>query len=474
MARTGAGKIMAADEALFARANLLRERGQAERAKLAYLELLARSPGHFGALNNLGALLYEMGYRSAARTAYAEAVVRHPQNPAGHVNLANALREAGGLALAREHCEKALALAPGHAAAHQAYASILAELGDEAAAARHRRLGFENHAVITLPYRGRGKPLSLLLLVSAVGGNIPIRHLLDDRVFRTTVIYADYWKAGNPLPPHDLVFNTIGDADLCSPALEAAAALLAHDEAPVLNPPATVLHTGRAGNAERLAGLPGVRVAKTANFERLALCSPDGPGTLAAAGFDFPLLLRTPGFHTGQNFLRVETAGALAAAAASLPGRVLTAIEYLDARSADGYARKYRAMFVDGKIYPLHLAVSHDWKVHYFTSAMADSADLRAEEERFLGDMPGVIGANGLAALEHIRAALDLDYAGVDFGLNAEGEILLFEANATMVVNPPDPDKCWDYRRQAVGRIHEAVRAMLVERAASMPARRHG
>ena len=46
------------------------------------------------------------------------------------------------------------------------------------------------------------------------------------------------------------------------------------------------------------------------------------------------------------------------------------------------------------------------------------------------------------------------------------GEILLFEANATMVVNPPEPDQKWAYRRPAVERIYAAMRRMFVERAA--------
>ena len=37
-----------------------------------------------------------------------------------------------------------------------------------------------------------------------------------------------------------------------------------------------------------------------------------------------------------------------------------------------------------------------------------------------------------------VQAVLGLDYAGIDFGLNPNGEILLFEANATMVVKHPD------------------------------------
>jgi len=41
------------------------------------------------------------------------------------------------------------------------------------------------------------------------------------------------------------------------------------------------------------------------------------------------------------------------------------------------------------------------------------------------------------------------------------GDLLLFEANAAMVVNPPELDERWAYRRPAVERIFSAVRTML-------------
>jgi hypothetical protein len=58
-----------------------------------------------------------------------------------------------------------------------------------------------------------------------------------------------------------------------------------------------------------------------------------------------------------------------------------------------------------------------------------------------------------------------LDYAGIDFGLNERGEVLLFEANATMVVLRPERQSQWAYRWPAVERIHSAVRKMLTDRA---------
>ena len=453
-------------EARFRQASLLAALGRVEEARNAYLAVLARDPGHFGALNDLGNLLYAGGFRSAARTSYAEAVGLHPDNPVGRVNLANLLLDSGEWDEARLHYELILRGEPKHPEAHQGLARICAEAGDARAAARHRRLGFAERVVTRLPFRGSGPGTAVLLLVSATGGDIPTRFLLDDRVFRVTALVADYCDPAAPLPAHDLVFNAIGDADLCAPALRRAAALLSRIAAPVVNPPARVLATGRLGNARRLADIPGLVMPRMARLPRALLSE----ALLERRGFTFPLLLRSPGFHTGRHFQRVETAEALAAVASALPGRDVLALEFLDARGADGMARKYRVMIVDGVLYPLHLAISRDWKVHYFTADMADRPDHRAEEARFLADMPAVLGAQRMAALEAICARLGLDYGGIDFGLS-DGNILFFEANATMVVNPPDPDPRWAYRAEAVERVLAAVRAMLAERVSAQSGR---
>jgi hypothetical protein len=72
-----------------------------------------------------------------------------------------------------------------------------------------------------------------------------------------------------------------------------------------------------------------------------------------------------------------------------------------------------------------------------------------------------------MAALGAIAAALALDYGGIDFAVNRDGEILFFEANATMVVYPPSSDPRWAYRSHAVGRVLSAVRGMLMDRSAA-------
>jgi hypothetical protein len=190
-----------------------------------------------------------------------------------------------------------------------------------------------------------------------------------------------------------------------------------------------------------------------------------GPEWLSAHGLRYPLAARSPGYHTGRHFERIDGPEGLGPALADLPGQGVILMNFLDTRGSDGLYRKARAMFVGGEIYPLHLAVSRQWKVHYFTADMVDQPDHRAEDAAFLADMPGVICERAMQALAAVRDRLGLDYGGVDFAVTADGDLVVFEANATMVVYPPPPERIWDYRRAPVDRVLAAVRTMIQARA---------
>ena len=448
------------------RAALLAALNRRQDAQQALIAILRRAPTNFSALNELGNLLTDMGAIDAACRVYWEAIHHHPDHPTGRVNLANLLLRANKHADAREHYEAVLRIDPDHAQAHQGLGAVLSDLGERDRARHHFEIGFRGHAVSSLPYRGTKPPVTLLQLISSGGGNIPTAPFLDDCTFLTTVIVTDHLDPSTALPPHQLIFNAIGDADLCQPALEAATRLVARSSAPVINDPRAVMKTGRIGNALRLRAVHGVVTPRTMMLPRELLAGPDGVTAVAACEIPFPLLLRSPGYHTGRNFILVETADELAAAVACLPGSELLVIEYLDARGKDGNARKYRVMMIAGRIYPLHLAISRNWKVHYFTSDMADKPDHRAEEATFLSDMTTTLGDKAIAALEGIRDALGLDYAGIDFGMGPDGDLLLFEANATMVISSPSPDERWAYRRVAIGAVLDAVVDMILQKSA--------
>src|SRR5208282_1178440 len=122
----------------------------------------------------------------------------------------------------------------------------------------------------------------LLLLVSARGGNVATQQWIDDRVFAVTAIHADFYDPAQPLPPHALVVNAIGDADRCGHALDCAEAMLAGTSAPVINPPARVRATSREAHALRLGGIAGVIAPKTVRLPRAAMS--------AAGDLGYPLL----------------------------------------------------------------------------------------------------------------------------------------------------------------------------------------
>jgi Tfp pilus assembly protein PilF len=444
---------------LFARACCLEDLARYDDAKRAYAEVLARDPAHFGALTNLGGLLHMHGVRPVARALYTKALVEHPDEPMAYVNLANALVEDGEYAEAEAMYLAGLRVRPDYPNLHFALSLLYRDRGDDDSALKHHQLAFVKPLITISHYTGSAAPLDVLVILAAHGGNVVTHPFFDRNVVRLSTVVAEGYQPWMQLPPHHLVFNGIGDVDRSIVPLRVARDIVKRSGMPVLNDPERVLATSRADVTGRLARIPGVITPHTIALPRALVT----PAELTQRGFTFPLLLRSPGHHTGNHFEWVETPADLAAVRDALPGQELLAIAYVDGRGADGLYRKYRVLFVGGRLYPLHLAISARWKVHYFSADMFDRADHRAEEERFLTDMAAAIGAPALAALEAIAATLGLDYGGIDFGLDAAGNVVLYESNATMAVFPPPPDEHFNYRRAPVQRVIDAVRALLVE-----------
>jgi tetratricopeptide (TPR) repeat protein len=445
----------------FGRACCLEDLGRIDEALRAYVAVLDRQPTHFGALTNLGSLLFERGLVTQARPYVLAAAALQPGDPLAQVNLGQLHAATGDTEAAETAYAAALRTKPDLLQAHLGLAALYTENGDAARAQAHLDAAYAEPKAWSFPYRGSGPPLQVLLLVSAFGGDMVTNLFFDDAVVQKSVLLADSVRGELPIPPYHVLFNAIGDADRSRASLERAAAFAATSPAAIVNDPAAVLHTGRVEVMQRLRGLPGVRAPRTERIARADITA----AALAERGFAFPLLVRSPGHHAGDHFVRVDAPGDLAAAVATLPGRDVLAIEFLDARGPDGAARKYRVVAVDGRLYPVHLAIAPQWKVHYFSADMAGAPEHRAEEAAFLRDMPAVLGAAYLRALEAIVATLGLDYCGIDFALGPDDTVLVFEANATMAVYAPDGDPRWNYRRAATEAVIAAVRAMLVNRA---------
>jgi hypothetical protein len=440
---------------LFRRALLLEGLGRNADAKDAYRDLIERDPTHAGAHNNLARLYHREGEREPARALLEHVIDLAPSDAMAHANLGIVLYELEKFTEARSHLQHALRLEPDSAIAHLGMARILAIEGNDTESLRHQRAALGTGPIGISPAPMHENPPRLLLLASEDQLGATSAEWLRDATFSMATLIVERFHDDLDLPPHHAVFNTIGDADRNAAALERARTIVARSTVPVVNHPDAVLATARTALGERLRDLADVIVPATRIFSRKG----------AVPDLGWPLLLRAPGFHSGQHFVRVERPEDVVDALAHLPGDELLAIEALPAQSADGLFRKYRMMIVDGELYPMHAAISNHWKVHFFSAEMTQHPERRAEDEAFLVSPESVLGAPALRALHAIRTRLELDYGGIDFALDEHDRILVFEANATMTVPSPPSGVQWNYRREPVLRILEATRSMLLGRA---------
>jgi tetratricopeptide (TPR) repeat protein len=470
-------------EVLFDLASRNAAMGQFELAREQYLQILRTEPTHLETLINFAVLLVDAGYTSAAKTAYLQALNHHPNNRLANINLANLYFMEREFEKAKIHYKFVLGVdlnkhpidaehQRNTAHAHQGLALVYFEEGNHELAAYHHAQGYALETVRVFQNQGNASPKSLLVFIAGRGGDVPWRSVVDSAYFKVHTIAVDYFKSMsngvNSLPMHDLIFNAIGDADSSAESLNKAIDLIdscGNDPPrPLINDPIAVLKTGRLNNARRFGFLEGVRTPKTyllkrGELDHLALLEQTLAQTL-----EFPLVVRSLGFQTGQHFEYVADFQDLIKFARTLPGDQLLLMEFLNACDKKGFFRKYRVMSINGELFPLHLALSKHWKVHYFSAAMKDSPENRVEEQHFLEHMNQSIGRSAFEALKTISELVGLDYAGIDFGLSDTGEVLFFEANSTMVMALPPVESIWDYRRGAILAAKHAATQMLIQK----------
>ncbi len=389
--------------------------GEADSVRSFLEKLLGGDPRHAQLLWRLADFASRQHNHQAALQIYQHAAMLAPENRELHMGIANAYEDMGDVEAAR---------AVWSSAALRGVVRI--------------------HA-----YTGTGEPLRLLTIASAVHA-IRYELLVDSSQILNTVLYTQTYNDQDPLPEHDAIFVAIGDVEADSAALEAAKHIIARTAGAVLNHPDQIARTGRREQAQRLRLIEGVRTSHIVSVSRHQLCVPDAAEFVHELGFEFPLLLRSPGFHNGHFFEPVDRPDQLAPVASRLPGEDVLLMSFEDTRSPDGMMRKYRMMCIDGVLYPIHLAISADWKVHYSSSLMRDSAAFRAEEAAYLCNPVTAIGSRAMQALESIAMVTALDYGGIDFGIDATGNVVVFEANTAMGIFMPDDDPRWDYRRERV------------------------
>ncbi|HEY1610469.1 MAG TPA: hypothetical protein VGG24_14475 [Paraburkholderia sp.] len=379
-------------------------------------------------------------------------------------NLATVYYLKGDNLAACDWFERALAHAPGLAIAHQNYAAVLDRLDRKDDAATHRRRAYELQRVYVEP--AANAPRRVLILCSArVASNIPFDTLLPPQVafrIKYAIDCADEAEDAT-LPPFDLVFNAIGEPDVAVPLTPRLEAFARRCDRPLLNRPSAVAATQRHRLPAMLAGIDDALTAPCIRLDEVPGSREALASRLADAAIGAPLLMRPLSTHGGEG-VQLHASVDTLWSALEVHAAACYLTQFFDYRSADGYYRKCRVMFIDGRPYPYHLAISPHWMVHYVTADMTSASWKLDEERRFLDDMGAALGERALRAVEAIGRRLALDYAGIDFTVLEDGRVLVFEANATMLVHREARDGVLAHKNAYVQRILDAFEQMQASR----------
>jgi tetratricopeptide (TPR) repeat protein len=425
-----------------------------------YLHALKLNPGHWPSRTNLVQALMATQQYLVAKALLLELVEERPQDGQLHQQLGKVHVELNEMPAALERFQQAVVLDPRDADSIYWIGGIRQRMGDIEAAKAAYAQAARIQPLIRRPAAKFPADFRVLALYAPFAGNTPTEYLFKDADYDTdtfALVGADEVDAELLKKDVQVVVNLISDADQAEAVLPLAADLAGRLGRPTINDPRKIQRTTRDAVAVLLAGIPGCLIPKVLRQNAGAGLS---MATLQAALPSASAILARPvGTHGGDDFEKIEDAGELTALLAQCPETDRYLIEYIDYRSADGYFRKYRFIFVDDRILPYHLAIGNDWKVHHASTDMANQPWMQQEEVAFLSDPAAVFSPAHYQALRAIQSRVGLDYFGIDCGLDVTGNLVVFEVNASMLVHARNEE--FPYKAPFVQDIKLAFDAML-------------
>ena len=446
--------------------NIHVQTGKPQDAIAYYLEALKLDPRHWATRSNLVQTLTATKQYIIAKALLLELLGERPQEAALHHQLGKVHYELEEVNDAIRCFEQAITLNPRDADSLYWIGGIRQRSGDNAAAQAAYAQAARIQPLIRRPAIKSPPDFRVLALYAPFGGNTPTEYLFKnaDHDTDTLAIFEN-----NSYDPEafrqgvDVVVNLISDVDQAGAMLPLAAYLVERLGKPTINDPGKIQRTTRDMVAELLTGIDGCRIPKIwrqqagtgLSVENLRAVLPDATSTLA----------RPVGTHGGDDFDKIDGTEELAAYLAKPAETDRYFIEYADYRSADGFFRKYRFIFVNGEVLPYHLAICDNWKVHHVNTDMANQAWMQDEEAAFLNNPALVFNERHYQALLAIQQHIGLEYFGIDCSVDTHGELLVFEVNASMLVH--DDNAEFSYKDPAVRRIKAAFAAMLARLAKS-------
>ncbi len=396
------------------------------------------------------------GDATGATAILREAIIEDPDIYELQFNLGQLCSDVGAWADAEHAFERVIALQPDHCDAYRALADLAQVRGDVPTA-----LAYQQQALARRRRYSHIAPSEELRVIALLApgdfkANAPLELLLDPERITLHAYYCTDRSSLAELPEADVAFVAIGESPWATEPLRIATELIRSSHLPVVNLPARIPQTNRRRLASIAGQMSGLRMPTVDSLTRQEL---------ARGGLEFPIVLRPPGSQAGEHFERAENREELDAYLRDNPDPEFYVSPFVSYADVDGYYRKYRYVMVDGEPYPYHLAISTEWKVHYYAAPMQREQWMRDEEAAFLRDDSVGRSAPLRAAMRGLAEALKLDYFAADCAIGPDGVPLLFEADTAMLVHALDPTGTFAYKDAYIRNIFVAVEAMLKRRA---------
>jgi len=463
-------------------------------AEIQFTKSLEILPDRVSTLNNLSAIKVKLKQFPEAKKFAIKAIAVDDKSPEAWSNLAIALIATGRLEEALLACDRALGCDPAYLKAWVAktntlldlkryddalrtsdealklhpdkyevlYAKsqVLKELKQEDEAKKVYLKSFEARATVSPVYiaerrahqKASGLIMSerpafdenlrsfedLLQFCSNYPGQLH-RHLQEDIHF-TYVFVGDAARetARKQIPQPDFVLNNHvnGESIVAAGNLLALSELVDTFNVPVVNHPKKAVQTIRDTEVKLLENAPGVIVPKTMRFSSTGK-SPQQLLKDIETQFEYPFFTRSMVNQMGFGATKVDSREVLVATLASAVDETFFVTQFVDSKGDNEFYRKLRAAVVHDEVFIVRVDYSPNWMVHGRQKAnraefYLERPHLLDEEKRICKDPEAALGRTAIKGLREIRNRIPMDIFGIDFDVAEDGQVIFFEANATM------------------------------------------
>ena len=346
--------------------------------------------------------------------------------------------------------------------------TILLLRGNRELALSMQAQALELQQIYSVPSITGQASIRLLVLMGAgdLMANSPVELLLENSDIALDMLYVTPQKPLPPsLPAHDVLFVAIGESDENIPLLLELDNTLKSWPQPVLNMPGRIALLSRDSACALLKSSPGIVMPDTARISRQTLeqigREEFAVATVLADG-EFPLIARPVDSHAGKGLAKLDNPAAISDYLQTMTQTEFYISRFIDYRGKDGLFRKYRIVLIEGRPFVCHMAISSHWMIHYLNADMTESAEKRAEEERFMANFDEDFALRHKDAFHAIYERTGLDYLGIDCGETADGSLLIFEVDSNMAVHALDPVDLFPYKQPQMRKVFAAFRETLM------------